>query len=128
MNLCKIFNSMCNGFPKEIFGEDIVKQFLESKSDESVIHKDGHELFFKKGDNSFEIRYSYNPAMKDEFIKWCETIDDELFVEACDKYASTPGKSIKDLDENPTEEKIEDFKAVVRYLALEKISKLQQYI
>jgi len=78
----------------------------------------------KADNNKFTITISGDFAneKEEEFKNWCQSIDDDLFVEACEKFESITGIPLKEVTDYDL------FKNVVRQIAQEKIQKLQNYI
>lgn len=75
-------------------------------------------------DESFKITISGNFEVQKEkeFKNWCQTLDDDLFVEACERFESLTGIALKDVED------YDMFKQVVKQIAQEKIQKLQNYV
>lgn len=67
------------------------------------------------------IKYEKEKSLKEQFINWCQQIDDDIFVEACEKFEQLTGKTLKEADE----EKLYDlFQTVVKEVVKYKIDKL----
>ena len=75
----------------------------------------------KADDNTFEICIS-GTVKQDDFKRWCQDMDDDLFVEACERYEEITGEPLRELTSH------EKFIDVVRQVAQEKIDLLSQYI
>ena len=62
-------------------------------------------------------------SAKDKVEKWCESIDDDIFVEACEKFEELTGKSLNEADESKL---YNLFQAVVQQVVSAKIDKLKK--
>ena len=62
---------------------------------------------------------------KEEFENWCESIDDNIFVEACEKFEELTGKTLHEAAE---EKLYDEFKIVVKELIKSKIESLQSLL
>lgn len=62
---------------------------------------------------------------KEEFENWCKSIDDDIFVETCEKFEELTGKTLHEIAE---EELYDEFKTVVKELVKSKIESLQSLL
>lgn len=74
-------------------------------------------------DDAFQI--IINGTLKNEFKTWCEKLDDDIFVEACERFEDETGISLQRMEENLDTEL---FKQVVAKICKERINKLSQFI
>lgn len=112
-------------FLKNFVIEDLFrKENLVSSDNGYHFKKDGHELVIKEGDDSFCIEYSYK---EDPFMDYCERLDDDIFVKACEQYTQKVGP-IKELDSNPTIENQTKFKNIVHDIVKSEIERLEKYL
>lgn len=76
------------------------------------------EFYIKKSNNDLNI----------EFIKFCESIkDDNFFLKVCEYYDQIFSGGLKELNDNPTEEGIQNFKRCIQIKAIEEIQKFTDY-
>lgn len=104
-----------------IFEQDTVEEQRE------LIY-DGHHFdasLEKTEDDTLTITIKYNKeeSAKDKFEKWCESIDDDIFVEACEKFEELTGKSLNEADESKL---YHLFQTVVQQVVSAKIDKLKK--
>jgi hypothetical protein len=106
--------------------EDILKELLsifagEDVQEETEVNINGNELklFLKKEGNDIILRLS---LQEDEFKKFVNSLDEDIFIEACERYKEITGA---DLSDNVDED---SFKAVVNQVIKGKISRLQKFI
>lgn len=86
-----------------------------------LINKDIQDMEFNN--NSFN-----EFCLKNSFLEFCESIeDDEFFLKVCEKYDKEYPGGIKELNDNPTLERINNFKICVQSIALEESSKFLNY-
>lgn len=77
-------------------------------------------------ENGFILNYTKSDY--NEFEEYCKTIeDDEFFLKVCEHFDENYPGGIKELNDHPTEERINNFKSCVREKALEEISKFKEY-
>lgn len=62
---------------------------------------------------------------KEDFRNWCETINDDIFVEACERFEDLTGKTLHEAAE---EELYDEFKTVVKEVVKSKIENLQSLL
>lgn len=105
-----------------ILDDLLKKENLVSTEDGYIFKKDGHELVIKSDDSSIVMSYSCNP-----FIDYCNSLDDDIFVKACERYSQEVGP-IKDLDSYPTIENQTKFKDIVRKIVKTEILRLEKYL
>lgn len=92
-------------------------------------NNNGH-LRVENLDNGFSMSYHYSSkeeVNKEEFHKFCDTLSDDLFQESCDLYTEVYGE-LKDLEDNTTNEKIDNFKTCVKRTAEEAIEEAENII
>ena len=80
-----------------VFAQDTVEE-----SNEIVYDQHHFNATLKKSEDdtlTITIKYNKEDSLKEQFTKWCETIDDDIFVEACEKFEELTGKSLKEADE-----------------------------
>lgn len=94
--------------------------------------------------NAFEedgIRVSYGitdsriniviEKTEDPFMKYCDGLDDDIFLAACEKFVNVTGMSLSDfndkLNKKEAGKEILQFKKCVRDVALKKIEQLNKY-
>lgn len=104
-----------------------------NKEDFSTIknYSDYEVTTIKKGNLvTFSVKY-HNPA--DRFSEYVKSIDDDIFVKACESYEKLTGQSLNNLDQlikknKLTDNDIKSFKNVVDNVVLDDINhKLTKY-
>ena len=60
-------------------------------------------------------------------MDYCEKLDDDIFVKACEQYTQKVGQ-IKELDSNPTIENQTKFKNIVHDIVKSEIERLEKYL
>lgn len=92
-------------------------------SEEEEIDLDGSILKVsinkKENENKVVMVVEY---IEDDFKKWVNSLDEDIFIEACEKFEEITGKPLSD----DTEES--DFRAVVSKVIQDKISNLKKFI
>jgi hypothetical protein len=79
----------------------------------------------KADDKTFIITLSgkLKNSEENEFKEWCNNLDEDLFLEACDKFEDYTGKSLNNIGND-----YESFKKVVHKIITDKIAKLESYL
>ena len=106
--------------------EELIKQLVsifneEDCEEESTFELDGNVLIMKlvKEGNKVNLSLEWK---EDEFKKYVNSLDEDIFLEACEKFEELTGKPLSD-NTNP-----EQFKAVVKQLISSKIDRLKAFI
>ena len=111
------------------FLEQVLPAFMqEVTSEQTELVYEGHHFDAKLDKNAedeltISIKYKKEDTIREQFEKWCEQIDDDIFVEACEKFEELTGKS---LDEAESEQFYGAFQAVVREVVKGKIDALNK--
>ena len=63
--------------------------------------------------------------LDNEFEDWCNQLDDDIFIEACERFEDETGVSLQEMSEHPD---IELFKNVVAKVCKDKINILSKFI
>lgn len=114
----------------------LTKKFLEfllpafeqdTVEEQKELIYDGHHFdatLSKSEDDilTITIKYKKEESVKDKFEKWCASIDDDIFVEACEKFEELTGKPLKGTNEYGL------FQNVVQQVVKAKIDKLKMYL
>lgn len=113
------------------FLEKLIPVFeQESVSEETELVYDGHHFDAELDKNEDDklviiIRYNREESLRSKFEEWCDTLDDELFLEACEKFEEITGTALKDVND---EDSYSDFQKVVKEIVKNKIENLQRYL
>lgn len=106
-----------------------IENMTEDENSIEFKNNNGH-LRVENLDNGFSMSYHYSSkeeVNKEEFHKFCDTLSDDLFQESCDLYTEVYGE-LKDLEDNTTNEKIDNFKTCVKRTAEEAIEEAENII
>lgn len=104
-----------------VFGQE---ELLE----ETELVYDGH-CFDAKLDKNEEdeltivIKYKREESLRKKFEEWCNTVDDDIFIEACERFKDITGYTLEEAEE---EELYDDFHAVVKEVVKSKIESLSK--
>lgn len=105
--------------------EKIEKLIEEVLQEYDLCTEDNINVNVEANDDTFTITISGNlkNSKENEFKEWCNNLDEDLFLEACDKYSDFTGKNLNEIGND-----YESFKEVVRQIVNNKISKLKSYL
>ena len=113
----------------------LTKQFLEqvlpafsqdtAKEDTEMIYGEHHfDASLKKTKDdvlTITIKYKKEESLEAQFEQWCKQIDDDIFVEACERFEAITGMALTDI----VDKKLYDsFKSVVKQIVKEKVDRL----
>ena len=114
----------------------LTKKFLEfilpafaqevTKEEQELIYGEHHfdAKLIKNEDDELTITIKYKQeSLKEKFEKWCQQIDDDIFVEACEKFEELTGRKLKEVDE---ENLYTLFETVIREVVKSKINTLSK--
>ena len=111
--------------------DDLRNIFTKEDFSNTKTYSDYEITTIKKGNLvTYSIKY-YNPA--DAFEKYVKSLDDDIFVKACEMYEKLTGQSLNNLDKliksnKLTDNDIKSFKNVVDEVVLDDINhKLDKY-
>lgn len=108
---------------KELLNELLPIFASGSVNEETEIDIDGNILKVtvtkEEDENKVTMVVEY---IEDDFKKWVNSLDEDIFIEACEKFEEITGKPLSD----DTEES--DFRAVVSKVIQDKISNLKKFI
>ena len=111
------------------FLESVIPAFMqEVTSEQTELIYEGHHFDAKLDKTeddvlNISIKYKKEDTIKAQFEKWCEQIDDDIFVEACEKFEELTGKSLEKVED---EQLYNAFQAVVREVVKERIATLNK--
>ena len=111
------------------FLESVIPAFMqEVTSEQTELIYEGHHFDAKLDKTeddvlNISIKYKKEDTIKAQFEKWCEQIDDDIFVEACEKFEELTGKSLEEAEE---EKLYSTFQAVVREIVKNRINDLHR--
>lgn len=110
------------------FLESILPAFSQDITEENTeLNYDGHYFnaeLTKNEDGVLTITVKHKSS-KEIFERWCKQIDDDIFVEACEKFEELTGKTLKEAEEDKL---YSLFETVVKEIARSKIDKLKRYL
>lgn len=111
--------------------DDLRNIFTKEDFSNTKTYSDYEITTIKKGNLvTYSIKY-HNPA--DAFEKYVKSLDDDIFVKACEMYEKLTGQSLNNLDKliksnKLTDNDIKSFKNVVEEVVLDDINhKLDKY-
>ena len=113
------------------FLEKLIPVFeQESVSEETELIYDGHHFDAELDKNEDDelviiIRYNREQSLKSKFEEWCNTLDDDLFLEACEQFEEITGTALKDIN---NEEAYLNFQKVAKEIVKDKIEYLKRYL
>lgn len=138
MNTLFNLNSLFKDLLQDSSLVDLLKIENMTEDDNSIEFKNnnGH-LRVENLDNGFSMSYKYSSEpiervtvsneFKESFHKFCDTLSDDLFQESCDLYTEVYG-TLKDLEDDMTPEKVNNFKTCVKRTAEEAIDEAESII
>ena len=77
------------------------------------------------GNGYLKLEYSYD-NLEDEFIKYCESLDDDVFIETCEDFNKV--KSLHEFSKNINAEDVATFKEIADKIICDKINHLRKMI
>lgn len=86
---------------------------------------DGSPVHIWTSDEMIKLEYKYN-NLEDEFLKYCESLDDDIFVEACERFNDY--KPIREFSKNINSKDIKIFKNIVEKIVCNKIDYYKEMI
>lgn len=123
---------------KQLCNNEAIQSLL--KADNQVESIDPETLIFKDDDSELKVKitdnslsFSFNSIKKpdttrEDFIKFCDTLDDEFFEEMCEMYTAANGDgSLNELNKNLTKEGIKEFYNYGVQIATQNINKFKNY-
>ena len=102
--------------------DKLVTELLKSYD----LEADGDIKVTLSADNSkfvFEISGTIRDNKQKAFEEWCDTLDEDLFVEACEVFEERAGYPLSELKDH-----YQDFINVVKDIVREKIESLKVYL
>lgn len=100
----------------------------ESVQEQTELVYDGHHFNAELDKNENDelkivIKYNREKSLRDKFEEWCDTVDDDIFVEACEKFEELTGKSLAEAEE---EQLYDMFQSVVKEVVKNRIQDLSK--
>ena len=94
----------------------------------NAFEEDGLKVNYSMTDSKICISIEKS---EDPFMKYCDGLDDDIFLAACEKFVNVTGMSLSDfndkLNKKEAGKEILQFKKCVRDVALKKIEQLNKY-
>ena len=94
----------------------------------NAFEEDGIRVSYGMTDSRININIE---KIEDPFMKYCDGLDDDIFLAACEKFVNVTGMSLSDfndkLNKKEAGKEILQFKKCVRDVALKKIEQLNKY-
>lgn len=112
----KFLEQLLPAFAQEVTEEETELIYNGHHFDATLLKNEDNELVIK-------IKYKEEETKKDQFEKWCSQVDDDIFVEACEKFEELTGKTLESVEE---EKSYDTFKAVVREIVKQRINSLSK--
>lgn len=108
--------------------QELIDQLVKEILKQYDLEIEGDILVNLTAEND-EFQITINGTIKDlkrsQFEEWCNKLDEDIFLETCDKYESLTGKSLKDADDDND---YESFVKVAQHIIKDKIKRLEQYL
>lgn len=100
----------------------------EVATEQTELVYDGHHFDAKLDKNEEDeltiiIKYNRENSLRHKFEEWCNTVDDDIFIEACQRFQDITGYTLEEAEE---EELYDDFQSVVREVVKGKIESLSK--
>ena len=105
--------------------DSIIQQLVEEILKSYNLKLDGDEInvAVTQDDENFEIKI--NCKVNDEFKRYVDELDEDLFMEACDRFEEETGISLNEFAHNPD---FNTFKSVVNTIIKERIEDLSKLL
>ena len=114
---------------KEILTIDLLQQLLTAlEKNEPFAYKDGNTEIRIEPNKAY-IKYSNFEEQENkavvEFLNYCDTLDDDLFIEVCESFKEDELKQLQDnLDTDKYQESIDTFIARVEEIAESRLAEI----
>ena len=103
-------------FTQELVSEETELNYEEHHFDAKLDKNEDDEL-------TIVIKYRREESLRDQFMKWCEQVDDDIFIKACEQFEELTGRPLSEVEE---EELYDLFKTVVQEIVKSKIEDLHK--